>query len=62
MKSQIDKEKWIALFHEIGVNKDQMKMWHGHFEKKYPEAHESFLAWLGLESGEIQKIREESAR
>jgi hypothetical protein len=33
---------------------------HAAFEKRYPEAHESFLAWLGLPADAVRDIRTRS--
>ena len=57
MKNRISKEQWIDLFREIGLNDEMMKKWHSLFELRHPEAHDNFLAWLGLPQGEIETIR-----
>ena len=58
MQNKVDKEAWIAMFRELGLNDDLMKKWHGLFQKRHPEGHQSFLEWLGVSSDEITKIRE----
>ena len=32
----MNKEKWITLFENIGLNEQMMNNWHRKFEKKYP--------------------------
>jgi hypothetical protein len=34
-----------------------MRKWHTLFEQKYPEGHQSFLEWLGVEEKRIKEIR-----
>ena len=51
------KEQWIALFKEIGLSEKQMHDWHATFEKKHPDAHQSFLEWLNISTDEIKAIR-----
>ena len=51
------KEDWVALFEEIGLNDDSMRHWHQLFESRHPEAHQSFLEWLGVSSEKIAAIR-----
>ncbi|MCC6750591.1 MAG: hypothetical protein IT371_23215 [Deltaproteobacteria bacterium] len=51
------KEAWVELFHEVGLDDEAMHRWHVAFEKRWPEAHGSFLAWLGLGEPEVERIR-----
>lgn len=53
-------EKWKEVFSDTGLSDDDMQKWHKCFEKKYPEGHQSFLEWLGLERAHISEIRESS--
>jgi len=53
----VNVQQWKEMFSEIGLTEDAMDRWHRLFEKRHPEAHESFLAWLGLNRTEIEKIR-----
>lgn len=55
--SKMTTEQWKGLFREIGLSDDDMKKWHGIFESKYPDAHQGFLEWLGLDAATIKKIR-----
>ncbi|MFZ2447849.1 MAG: hypothetical protein WAW37_15950 [Syntrophobacteraceae bacterium] len=60
MQKQVDVEKWVAMFREIGLDDATMMKWHRVFEARHPEAHRSFLEWLGLSSEEIEGIRSKS--
>jgi hypothetical protein len=57
MKNTIGKQEWIDLFKEIGLNDETMMTWHRVFEARHPDAHQSFLGWLGLSDDEITAIR-----
>jgi len=58
MGTRINVEEWIDLFKEVGVDDDEKRMtWHKLFESRHPEAHQSFLEWLGLPQQEISAIR-----
>ncbi|MCA9522799.1 MAG: hypothetical protein KC609_17615 [Myxococcales bacterium] len=54
------KEAWIEMFRAIGLDRAAMQRWHHEFEARWPEAHESFLAWLGIGADEIARIRDAS--
>ena len=58
----IDVEQWVELFRIIGLERADMRRWHREFEQRHPEAHQSFLEWLGLPHERIQEIRRESER
>jgi hypothetical protein len=53
----MDKEKWVLLFKEIGLDEATMIQWHREFETRYPEGHQSFLEWLNIGEDEIRRIR-----
>lgn len=58
MSSEVmNKEKWVLLFREIGLDEETMKQWHREFEARYPEGHQSFLEWLNISGEEIVHIR-----
>jgi len=57
MQKKLDKEAWVAMFREIGLNEEQMMAWHKLFETRHSEGHQDFLAWLGLPADEISRIR-----
>ena len=53
----MNKEKWVLLFREIGLDDATMRVWHQKFEANYPTEHQSFLEWLGIAKDEIGAIR-----
>jgi hypothetical protein len=53
----MNKEKWVLLFREIGLDEASMTQWHQAFEARYPDGHQSFLEWLNIEESEILRIR-----
>ena len=53
----INKEKWVLLFQEIGLDEATMTKWHREFETRYPDGHQSFLEWLNIDEDEIGRIR-----
>jgi len=53
----MDKEKWVLLFREIGLDEATMVQWHREFEARYPKGHQSFLEWLNIAEDEIRHIR-----
>jgi hypothetical protein len=53
----MDKEKWVLLFQEIGLDEATMVKWHQAFETRYPNEHQSFLEWLKIPGNEIAQIR-----
>ena len=55
--ANMNKEKWVLLFREIGLDDEAMRAWHQAFETRYPGEHQSFLEWLGISSDEIKVIR-----
>lgn len=59
MHEQVTVEEWVAMFKEIGLDEETMMKWHRLFESRHPEAHRSFLEWLGLPSERIKAIRTE---
>jgi len=57
----MSKEGWTRMFRSIGMNDDDMRRWHAHFERSLPEAHQDFLESLGLDAAEVKRIRAWSA-
>ena len=53
----MNKDKWVLLFKEIGLDEATMTQWHQAFEARYPDGHQSFLKWLNIEDSEIRRIR-----
>ncbi|MEM5787596.1 MAG: hypothetical protein AAGU11_09775 [Syntrophobacteraceae bacterium] len=60
MQNQVSVDEWVKMFREIGLEEETMKRWHRIFESRHPEAHQSFLEWLGLPSEKIEVIRTNS--
>ena len=57
MSDSMNKENWVLLFHEIGLDEATMVRWHRLFEAKFPDGHQSFLEWLNIPADEIDRIR-----
>jgi len=57
MSDEMNKENWVMLFEEIGLDEATMVRWHQLFEAKIPDGHQSFLEWLQIPSDEIDRIR-----
>lgn len=60
MNKQISVDQWVAMFREIGLDEARMHEWHRVFEARHPQAHQSFLEWLGVSEKEIGRIRTNS--
>ena len=54
-------DQWVDMFRSIGLDDGQMMAWHAEFERRHPDAHESFLQWLGLTFERIVEIRTRAA-
>lgn len=57
MQNKVNKEDWVVMFKEIGLDDVTMMKWHQLFEARHPEGHADFLNWLGIPANEITKIR-----
>ncbi len=57
MRNKPNKEEWVTMFREIGLDDAAMKKWHHLFETRHPDGHEDFLNWLGLSVDDIANIR-----
>jgi hypothetical protein len=55
---KVDKAMWVDMLRAAGVDDRAMACWHAEFEKRAPEAHQTFLASLDLPEAEIQQIRQ----
>ena len=53
----MNKENWVLLFREIGLDDETMLKWHREFETRFPAGHQSFLEWLQIPANEIERIR-----
>lgn len=58
---KISVASWVARFRAIGLDDAAMEKWHRLFERENPEAHQSFLEWLGLPAARIAEIRSKAA-
>lgn len=56
----VTKDQFVALLNEAGITDAQKAQLHAAFEKRYPEAHQSFLEWLGLPADAVRDIRSRS--
>lgn len=56
-QSGFGKDAFVAMFHTIGLDGAKMDRWHHEFETRWPDAHQSFLEWLGLSAPEIKRVR-----
>ena len=54
------KQGWVEMFREIGLDDGQMHRWHAIFERRWPQAHHSFLEWLGEPAEDVERIRRAS--
>ena len=55
--SKVTVDQWKELFREAGLSDGAMQKWHRLFEEKYPQGHQSFLEWLGLDAAQIKAVR-----
>lgn len=56
----ITKEQFVAVLDAAGITSEQKHTLHRTFETRHPEAHEHFLAYLGIPPAEIAEIRRRS--
>ena len=54
------KRDWVEMFREIGLDEAAMHRWHAIFERRWPEAHGSFLEWLAVPPADAERIRRAS--
>jgi len=59
---KITKDQFVALLNEAGVSDSQKQRLHALFEQRHPDAHQSFLEFLGLTGEAIQEIRTHSRK
>ncbi len=57
MERKVTVEEFKAMFRDVGLDEAAMKKWHAVFEKRHPDSHQSFLAWLGLSQEQIERVR-----
>ncbi len=56
----IGPETWVQVLAASGMDAEDIRRWHAEFERNAPEAHQSFLRWLGMTEDQLNKIREGS--
>jgi hypothetical protein len=59
-KREFGKDAWVEMFRAVGFDEATMGRWHHEFETHWPDAHERFLAWLGVPKTDIDRIRSSS--
>ncbi len=58
----LTKDRWVAVMRAAGLTDEAMHKWHIQFETMEPDAHQEFLASLGIDEGEVARIRQWSAQ
>ncbi|MDP6876838.1 MAG: MerR family transcriptional regulator [Alphaproteobacteria bacterium] len=53
----IERDAFVAILRASGMDEGDMQRWHVAFEDNAPEAHHSFLRWLGISEDEALNIR-----
>jgi hypothetical protein len=53
----VTKDQFITVLDDAGVTEAQKARLHAAFEKRYPDAHQSFLEMLGFPAEAIRDIR-----
>ena len=53
----VDKAMWVEMLRAAGMDAKAMNRWHTEFERRAPQAHQEFLASLGIPEKEIELIR-----
>lgn len=53
----VDRDTWVTMLRNAGLDDEGMHHWHREFEEKAPEAHQDFLESLGFTEEEINQIR-----
>ena len=53
----MNKDQWVAILRNAGMDEAGMVRWHQEFEASLPEKHTDFLQSLGINKEEIVKIK-----
>lgn len=53
----ITKDEFVAVLNEAGITDAQKQKLHAAFEQRHPDAHQSFLEYLGLSAEQVARIR-----
>lgn len=56
----VTKEQFLTVLADAGITEPQKARLHAAFEKRYPEAHQAFLAGLGFPAEAVREIRTKS--
>ena len=56
----IDGDAWVQILEASGMSETDRRRWHEAFERNAPDAHHSFLRWLGIPEHEVMAIRKRS--
>lgn len=56
----VTKDQFLAVLDDAGVTPEQRKKLHASFERRFPEAHQAFLEFLGFPPEKVKAIRDES--
>jgi hypothetical protein len=55
--STVTKDQFVAVLNAAGITDARKQKLHAAFEQQHPEAHQSFLEYLGVSADQIAKIR-----
>jgi DNA-binding transcriptional MerR regulator len=61
-ETHMTKEKWTSIMSAAGLSDEDMRRWHGEFERAAPEDHRKFLEYLHIPGAEIEAIRQWSRK
>ena len=53
----MNKEQWIKILKDSGMDENAMHQWYVEFERNLPEVHSDFLESLGMSKEEIEAIK-----
>ncbi len=60
--SSVTVDQWVDMFRAIDPDDATLHKWHAIFERRHPDAHQSFLEWFGFDESDIKRIRSEHVR
>jgi len=56
----ITKDEFVSVLNDAGISDAQKQRLHAAFEKRFPEAHQRFLEYLGISAELVAQIRSRS--
>lgn len=59
-QTPVNVEQWVKMLEEAGIDEEGRLRWHQAFERDAPQAHQAFLASLGLDAAQVKAIRKRS--